>query len=338
MAEIVRYVNPGSVGGDGTTANLTGATAAYASLSSAEANEQADFVTNTDNLVINCAGTTADTTAVDFDGSTTSALYDIEITGDWTGAVYSTSYYRIELTATASNQSALFIQDLYITINNLQVQLTNSGGYTTPKGIRTNTSNITINDTVIKAVLSGAGSTGRGLEVWTGSSSVVANNVLILDWVNGTETCFGVLSVVANALDMSYSDVINCRTGLECGVANGILSKNVITQSCNNGFNGTFATGSDYNLSDITSDAPGGNSVTATLTFADAANDDYHLASGDTSAIGAGTPISGRTLDIDGDTRDASTPDIGFDEYVAVGGATIPILAYHYNHNIGSHL
>ncbi|MCB0518465.1 MAG: hypothetical protein KDD27_05985, partial [Saprospiraceae bacterium] len=45
---------------------------------------------------------------------------------------------------------------------------------------------------------------------------------------------------------------------------------------------------------------------------------DLHLATANNPLLdGAGTPIAGVTLDIDGDTRDASTPDIGADEFTS---------------------
>lgn len=83
------------------------------------------------------------------------------------------------------------------------------------------------------------------------------------------------------------------------------------------------------NISEDTS-SPQSGLREISLTFAGAGSDDYHLAAGDTDAIGAGTDLDGDayyaiTVDIDGDSRDASTPDIGADEYVAAGAdASMP--------------
>lgn len=66
MAEIHRFINTASAGGDGTTNGTSGATAAYASLSSWEANE---IVPTLDTFLVDCCGTAADPTAADVDAS-----------------------------------------------------------------------------------------------------------------------------------------------------------------------------------------------------------------------------------------------------------------------------
>ena len=97
-------------------------------------------------------------------------------------------------------------------------------------------------------------------------------------------------------------------------------AKNCISQGCLDGFNGAFGAASDYNISDVASDAPGTNSKTGTVVFKDAANGDYHLASSDTVARGAGANLtaSGITTDVDGDARPATGAwDVGADHWVA---------------------
>ena len=119
-----RFVNTASVGGDGTTNATSGANAAYASLSAAEAGEQGNLVTADEYLVINCSGTAADTTAVFWDGYTTDATRYIEIIGDNVGAVWDDTKYRLE--ASASGSVGLFrILDDYVKVRNLQVYNTN---------------------------------------------------------------------------------------------------------------------------------------------------------------------------------------------------------------------
>ena len=66
MAEVVRYVNTASAGGDGTTNNEAGATAAYASLNAWEAAEQTDLDTANNWMHVYCStgsGTAADAVA-----------------------------------------------------------------------------------------------------------------------------------------------------------------------------------------------------------------------------------------------------------------------------------
>jgi hypothetical protein len=86
------------------------------------------------------------------------------------------------------------------------------------------------------------------------------------------------------------------------------------------GFVGSGASGSDYNAEDDGNGAPGSNSRSGTtFTFADAANRDYHLTSGDAGAKDYGmgtTPKTYFTNDIDGGNRPATDGDwdIGADE------------------------
>lgn len=104
--------------------------------------------------------------------------------------------------------------------------------------------------------------------------------------------------------------VINCTLcigNIETSVKNNIAS------GSGNDYSGTL-NGSATNISaDATSPQVGLRNIS--LTFVDAANDDYHLDATDTAAIGAGTDLSGSfTNDIDGDTRPAGAWDIGADQ------------------------
>lgn len=103
-----------------------------------------------------------------------------------------------------------------------------------------------------------------------------------------------------------------------------VVAKNNIVQASNDGFVGSFSS-SDYNLSSLASDAPGGNSINSTsLTFENAAGNDYHLTSAD-AEIAVGTDLSGDanlpfSTDIDGDTR--TTWNMGADEFVGSGSVS----------------
>lgn len=97
-----------------------------------------------------------------------------------------------------------------------------------------------------------------------------------------------------------------------------------VTGAGSDGYIGTFSASSNYNISNIGSDAPGANSMQITLSFVDAVGRNYHLTSGDAETA-IGTDLSGDsnlsfTTDIDGQTR--SVWHIGADEYFAPAGGS----------------
>ncbi len=73
-----------------------------------------------------------------------------------------------------------------------------------------------------------------------------------------------------------------------------------------------------------------GNSISADPSFISATN--LHINLGSTTVNNVGTPVAGITTDFDGNTRNATTPDIGADEYTplvctgAAGGAISPAI------------
>ena len=120
---------------------------------------------------------------------------------------------------------------------------------------------------------------------------------------------------------MYNNTVYNCGDGFRSFyIAHPPLYKNNIAQNCTDGFHGPTASDSDYNISDISGDAPGSNSKTCTVSFVDEANDDFHLAVSDTCAKNSGVDLSSDANlafsdDIDGKIRPGGTAwDIGADE------------------------
>ena len=105
------------------------------------------------------------------------------------------------------------------------------------------------------------------------------------------------------------------------GAGTGTLFKNCGLSACTTGFAGTSTQTT---------------CSTTTPTFVDGANDNFHLASGDTTWKDAGTDLSGNfTDDIDAETR-SGTWDIGMDEVVAAAGtrATLEQIERHYPRGI----
>ena len=145
-ATITRYVNPGSTGGNGTTSALSGANAAYASLSAWEAAEQQDLVTGNNIALVNCAGTTADTTVTTIVGWTTGATNYIEIIGDNTTGKWSTSNYRLS----AGFGILIDIQEENVRIDKLQLDQTSTSQFDGAIQVNvTGTADIRISNSVI---------------------------------------------------------------------------------------------------------------------------------------------------------------------------------------------
>ena len=81
--------------------------------------------------------------------------------------------------------------------------------------------------------------------------------------------------------------------------------------------------------------------IASTLTvgniFVDAPNGNLHLKSTAPATIqNAGTPVAGITTDFDGDTRSATTPDIGADEVTFAGSIQLSSATYSFGDNGGS--
>ena len=339
MTDFNAYWNPNSVGGDGTTAALTGANAAYASLASAELNEQRNLVTPNDTLKLNGAGnSTADTTAATFSGWTLSATNRVTIEGDNTGAVWDETKAHMKV-----NGRCISLLDSFVTVKNMQL-MSGTTGANDQAGVEiTNTGGHIITDNIMRLDVSAyAANADRlyGVSEYTSSGSlpdgnvIIANNI-IYDYQHGTFTFTGrgIYVRQSDALGNIYAiynnTVVNCQRGIwaRSTIGTSALAKNNIVQDCVADY---YDTGFDTvnSATNLSSDAtaPGVSAITSTaLTFANKAADDFRLDSTDTAAIGAGTDLSADSVysfsvDIEDDTRPTSAWDVGADEYVAAGG------------------
>ena len=344
MATVVRYVNPGSSGGDGTTSALSGANAAYASLSAWEAAENTNLDTANNIMQVNCVGSTADTTAVTISGWTTSATDYIEIIGDWaplTDGKFSTSKYRLNV----QNFTQLTIANAtaFIRIHNLQIYNSdvNTGNIW---GILCNSTITSGEIRIYNNCIRGNNNTSwydMGIRILGGTATYYIYQNWIYDW--GTTADFNYSAIYFNPNTIAGG--VNCYcenntfhnnvVGIQRFAGNLIAINNIVKGSGNTySYVGTFATGTDYNSTDSTDSIGVGsnNKTSQTFTFVDEANDDFHLASTDTGAKDSGTSSvnGGFTTDIDGQTR-SGTWDIGAHEYQAVGGGlSIPVAMNQY--------
>ena len=102
----------------------------------------------------------------------------------------------------------------------------------------------------------------------------------------------------------------NCGTGFSRNTGTLIAKNNIAQNTAYKGFNGTFNASSTNNISSDAT-APGSNAQNSkTITFANAAANDFHLSLTDTAALGKGVNLSADSnfafkTDIDGDTRGA---------------------------------
>ena len=280
---------------------------------------------------IDGAWTSADTTATTIDGWTTSATNYIKIyttasarhNGKW-----DTGKYRLEITA--ATNSIIAIYEDYVRVEGLQLSANRStSGYLIGLNFKNLGAGATfyVSNNIIRNIgVNNNYTNGDAIQLgWvTGSSPYTAyiwNNIFYSDTVD-----------VWNGIrldDSSWTAYLYNNTAYKLyycfRVASGVATAfNLLAQSCTDGFNGTFNSSSSNNASGISSDAPGSNPQTGSVSFVDSSNYDFHLSSGDTIALNNGVSDPGAGLfstDIDGETRSSSW-DIGADEYVATATAS----------------
>jgi len=322
------YINASSAGGDGTTNNESGGTAAYASLVSWEAN--ATPTTLTDAWEVLCdsgSSNVAETTNVLINAFTTTATNNITIkpnTGQFSYGIWNSNVYRFDTTS----GRAIEINNQYVTVTSLQFKAatTSSFRYTIDiSTIASGGSRIEISNCLVWGLPTGGASTVRGIYVNDPDATTYIINNIVFGYLNGTNACHGI-NIANGNHNVLNNTVTGCRVNISLGSGATRLCVNNIAQGGTLlDFESTGTAGSDFNLSsDTTATTVGGSNGinSTTLTFVNAAGDDYHLVSGDANN---GSDLSGTfTDDIDGETR--SDWHIGADEYIAVGGVTIPVL------------
>jgi hypothetical protein len=225
--------------------------------------------------------------------------------GKWTN-----NAYRLEYTA-VNYLSALIVYTDYVKIDGLQISLTTNGNNLTYGVVEfSNSGKNYFSNNIVKGSLSGGGSFLGGVRFNSVSIDKIWNNV-VYDISNAS-------GIFANRYSDIYNNTVyNCGTGYE-GIYSSNTFYNNIAQNCTDGFSISSAT-SDYNISNLSGDAPGTHSKNnTTVKFVDAANDDFHLDPTDTAAIDAGTStvvddIADLRYDIDGHYRRGGPASAGFD-------------------------
>lgn len=165
------------------------------------------------------------------------------------------------------------------------------------------------------------------------STSAIVRNCIIYDFTSANTTVDCGIQYVGGTVSATLNNtIVDCVNGVRVS-ASGNLHRaiNTIVQGATDGFSqtggGSWHADSDYNISNVASDAPGANSLQATLTFKNPAADDFHLADADAEYVGrdlSGYSVTAWrfTVDVDGETR--SNWNVGADEWFAeaVAGGT----------------
>jgi len=304
MATVQRYVDTASSGGDGTTQGHSGSTAAYASLSSWEANSGGSA---TDDYIVDCAGSTADTTAVTVDFATNITSGSILIRGNrsasdsdgfYSGnATISTSHYR--LSTGSGDFNSLTINEPNGTVDGIQVQSGHTGSF--GHAIR----NISAGAGAVRncrAFTSSGCDTGIGT---TAASSGSATRTVENNLVVGFDSA-GIQWYIANHNSPTHNFYHNTIYG--CAVGINVHRGGLTGSPVNNVKGNAIAASSGNDLAAI--------GTNGTVNYADNATDDYDL--GTTNEIDLGATTDAWTSPGTATTNDFTVKDTGSSLYNAV--------------------
>lgn len=301
----------------------------YSSLSGWEAGEQTNLVTADEWRTAECYNF-SDTTGVTFAGWTTDATRYIQVlgaTGNRHNGIWSTSGYRLEVTGNPIVVQADFIYFRYIQVSIREDSTTQRIGIhinAVASGAKTY-----IEQCLIRQHPSSSGTGNiRGIRSNDASNdgTLYCSNTICYDIQQGSGS--GWSRSVSSPWYIYNCGAHNCALGFGVGSSGTTaVLRNNWAQNCTDGFSGTTTAGTDKNISDLASDAPGTTVKNSTnISFVDEANDDFHLDSGDTAAKDWGDDLSGDasypiSVDVDGATRSGSW-DAGPDEITSGGSAS----------------
>jgi hypothetical protein len=322
-ADVVRYVDTGSAGGDGTTSAVSGDHAAYTSLAAWEAAEQCDLTDNGgDTMTVYCNRTNGGGIdgPVAINGFTTSESCWIKIIGlDFpSDGVFDDTKHLI---AATEGQNAISIYDDFVQFINIQITATSTSSgstYGIAVALQSASSVLTIDSCIIKGICSGTGSC-YGINTDDADVTVNIYNTLVYGFYisddfgyQGIRLSNGVMNIYNCTLCNNYIGI--WRTGGTLTVANCAVFNNT------DDFNGTITIdhcasddGDGTNAVDI---SPGGTEADDwDAAFTDYSSGDFSVKDTDSVLYHAGTDV-GLDTDIIG-TAWNDPPSIGAFEYAA---------------------
>jgi hypothetical protein len=346
-----RFVNAASSGGDGTTTATSGLNAAYASQASFDSNEAADITlgTGTDEwFTCTCNGSTQDTTTVVYGTDwVTDAVNDnwLEIIGENTALQWDTGKYRLNPAKTYG--VSMDAQTAAFKCHDIQIGNTgvtdggafSASGATFDEGYFENNvvyETATTPNTNCHAVTIAGGSGNSGTLYIRGNA--------ISDWGGRGYYINGGIGICTN------NTIEGCNIGMYgysyVSNAGHYLINNLVVNNTTDWAHASFHSGNVIAQHNADSDAsaPSHTGLVASATVVFTSATDWHIdATGESELVDAGLGTTDATYgtyiltpDADGDSRAASTCEIGTDEIAAVGGVTIPIIMNHLrNQGIG---
>ena len=346
------YIRTGCANdGDGTASSCAGSpggAGAHNTCANAISDElvaNANLVSMAGDLILDAAGTTAETTGCTIAGFTTSATYLVRLDGDWTGGVWSTSYYRFEIAGSIG--AGVTVNDEYVEIQDVQFYAsgTGTGNY---RSITSEEGNgglsLKVSNCLMRGEAHSATGTASGIYFRpdvANTRGTFFNNIVygysgddtigLRLWGSGYND--GEIIIAYNNTVHGANKGISTHGG---GASDAQYIKNNIVQSnatagYDLNFAGAHATDTTAtNLSEDTS-SPTNTWDSQVVTFVSetGGSEDLHLNASDTAAKDQGTDLSGDaqyafSIDIDGATR-TGTWDIGADEITAAAD-NLPIL------------
>jgi trimeric autotransporter adhesin len=208
----------------------------------------------------------------------------------------------------------------------------------------TTTSNITVSNNFVWDVAGqgytdpGIADNGYGIIVSSGGGYNIYYNTVNMNTnqvnVNGLPAAFNVTAGVTTtgAINLRNNIFVNSQTTgaqryvIYSGAPNTVFStinfNNYYTAGPNLGFIGSARA----NLAAIQTGFGGNTNSTVVLPVFVSATDLHLNPASNPGLSNTGTPIAGITVDIDGDTRNATTPDMGADEFTSTSTCTPPAI------------